>query len=90
MKWHYPKMSIISVQSLLNSQVLLFGWLGSLLGVRYFRSTYPPTRQLTAALAGAEEYSPNIFSWKENYFSLSFFPRALREVWSSYKRPQNT
>lgn len=58
MKRHYPKMCIIAIQSVLNSQVLFFGWLEVLLGVRYFRSTCPPTRQLTAALAGAEESSP--------------------------------
>lgn len=82
MKWHYPKTHIISVQSLFNSQVLIFGWREVLLGVTYLRSTYPPTRQLTGALADAEESSPNIFSWKEKSspFPPSSGPRRSLEV----------
>lgn len=77
---HYPRMSIISAQSLFNSRVLGFGWLEVLLGVRYSRSTHPPTRQLRA---DAGEAFPNIFIWRESDFSLFFFLKALREFWKS-------
>lgn len=70
-KWHYPRMNVISAQPLLNSQVLGFGWLEVLLGVRFSRSTHPPTTQLAA---DAEEAFPNIFIWKESDSSLFLLP----------------